>query len=60
MFLGIQHAVVLNNYEQVGWVLNQRAQWMQSSIVIPTTGPQGQRGEKRQKREDTGQEGRSG
>lgn len=30
--------MVLNNYEQVGWVLNLRAQWVQRSAVMPTPG----------------------
>lgn len=35
--------VVLNNYEQVGWVLNLGAQRVQSSTVMPTPGPQGKK-----------------
>lgn len=35
--------VVLNNYEQVGWVLNLGAQRAQSSTVMTTPGPQGKR-----------------
>lgn len=40
--------VVLNNYEQVGWVLNLGAQCVHNRTVTPTPGPRGKRGERRQ------------
>lgn len=39
---------VLNNYEQVSRVLNLGAHQVQSSTFMPTLGPRGKRGEKRQ------------
>ena len=41
-------SVVLNNYEQVGW-LNLGAQRVQNSTVTPTPGPQGKRDNKEAK-----------